>query len=374
MEKLELPLLKGNDREKCIPLTVIVGLICLVVFFLLASLALTFKSGYKLHYDENSSLNYVVNLKPNDFGMKSISNSNSKDNERVIISSLIDNIDADFRYTFKSKDNLALEYSYYIKATVKVGDSDGKSFYEDTDVILDKKKFNDLSNNMFSVDEKVTVDYEKYNAKARQFINTYGISADSKLVVGLYVDVVGKHADFDTKLSDNAVVELSIPLTTKTSEIKLNYELSNSNDKVMQYQSTIINNPVLFGFAITLSVLDLIAMAVIIIWIIMNRDHNTLYRKKLEKILKDYERYISETVITERVEDMMKTRSLRIEVVKDFEGLIDIRDSLGKPILFHEERPGQEAVFYILSDRVGYIYVMKATDFKKKKVSKKNSK
>lgn len=374
MEKLELPLLKGNDREKCIPLTVIVGLICLVVFFLLASLALTFKSGYKLHYDENSSLNYVVNLKPNDFGMKSISNSNSKDNERVIISSLIDNIDADFRYTFKSKDNLALEYSYYIKATVKVGDSDGKSFYEDTDVILDKKKFNDLSNNMFSVDEKVTVDYEKYNAKARQFINTYGISADSKLVVGLYVDVVGKHADFDTKLSDNAVVELSIPLTTKTSEIKLNYELSNSNDKVMQYQSTIINNPVLFGFAITLSVLDLIAMAVIIIWIIMNRDHNTLYRKKLEKILKDYERYISETVITERVEDMMKTRSLRIEVVKDFEGLIDIRDSLGKPILFHEERPGQEAVFYILSDRIGYIYVMKATDFKKKKVSKKNSK
>ena len=108
-------------------------------------------------------------------------------------------------------------------------------------------------------------------------------------------------------------------------------------------------------------------MVSIIIWIIKNRDHNTLYKKKLDKILKDYERYISETVITERVEDMMKTRSLRIEVVKDFEGLIDIRDSLGKPILFHEERPGQEAVFYILSDRVGYIYVMRANDFKKKK-------
>ena len=87
----------------------------------------------------------------------------------------------------------------------------------------------------------------------------------------------------------------------------------------------------------------------------------------MNKILRDYDRYISETVITERVEDMMKTRSLRIELIKTFEGLIDIRDNLGKPILFHEERPGEEAIFYIITDRVGYIYVMRKDDFDKKK-------
>lgn len=363
MEKMELPLLKGSDREKCIPLTVIIGLVCLVVFFLLASLALTFKSNYKLHYSENSNLDYTVNLKDNSFGMKTI----RKDDGKEIISSLIDNIDAKFSYNFKSNENIGLEYSYYVKATVEVNNTDGKNFYEDDEMIIEKKKFSDLSNNMFKIDEKVSIDYGKYNELARQFINTYGLSADANLVVGLYVDVVGKHANFDKKLSDSAVIELTIPLTTKTAEIKPNYQLSNSQDQILQYRSTIINNPYLFGFAITLSVLDLIAMAVIIIWIIKNRDHNTLYKKKLEKILKDYERYISETVITERVEDMMKTRSLRIEVVKDFDGLIDIRDSLGKPILFHEERPGQEAVFYILADRVGYIYVMRANDFKKEK-------
>lgn len=356
-------MLKGSDREKCIPLTVIIGLVCLVVFFLLASLALTFKSNYKLHYSENSNLDYTVNLKDNSFGMKTI----RKDDGKEIISSLIDNIDAKFSYNFKSNENIGLEYSYYVKATVEVNNTDGKNFYEDDEMLIEKKKFSDLSNNMFKIDEKVSIDYGKYNELARQFINTYGLSADANLVVGLYVDVVGKHANFDKKLSDSAVIELTIPLTTKTAEIKPNYQLSNSQDQILQYRSTIINNPYLFGFAITLSVLDLIAMAVIIIWIIKNRDHNTLYKKKLEKILKDYERYISETVITERVEDMMKTRSLRIEVVKDFDGLIDIRDSLGKPILFHEERPGQEAVFYILADRVGYIYVMRANDFKKKK-------
>ncbi len=363
MEKMELPLLKGSDREKCIPLTVIIGLIGLVIFFLLASLALTFKSNYKLHYSENSNLDYTVNLKDNSFGMKPITKSDDKE----IISSLVDTIDAKFSYNFKSNENLGLEYSYYVKASVQVDNSEGKNFYKEDEMLIEKKEFSDLSNNMFKINENVNINYEKYNNLAKQFVNTYGISADAKLVVGLYIDVVGKHANFDKKLSDSAVVELSIPLTTKTTEIKLNYQLSNSQDQILQYKSTIINNPYLFGIAVTLGVIDLIAMISIIIWIIKNRDHNTLYKKKLDKILKDYERYISETVITERVEDMMKTRSLRIEVVKDFDGLIDIRDSLGKPILFHEERPGQEAVFYILSDRVGYIYVMRANDFKKKK-------
>ena len=43
---------------------------------------------------------------------------------------------------------------------------------------------------------------------------------------------------------------------------------------------------------------------------------------------------------------------------------MDIRDNLSKPILFHEERPGEEAIFYILADRVGYIYMMRVEDFK----------
>ena len=64
---------------------------------------------------------------------------------------------------------------------------------------------------------------------------------------------------------------------------------------------------------------------------------------------------------------MLKTRSLRIEVVKSFNALMDIRDSLNKPILYHEEKLGEEAVFYIISENIGYIYVMNVEDFKKKK-------
>ncbi len=105
MEKMELPLLKGSDREKCIPITVIVGLIGLVVFFLTCIFSFNFiKVIISYIIVKNSNLDYTVNLKDNSFGMKTI----RKDENKEIISSLVDTIDAKFSYNFKSNENLGL--------------------------------------------------------------------------------------------------------------------------------------------------------------------------------------------------------------------------------------------------------------------------
>lgn len=364
-EKLELPLLKGSDREKCIPASIIVGTIILLFILLIAFFSLTVKGTYTLHYNEKSDLDYKVYLKKNPhFKEKYL----GKDMQ--YISNLIDYVDADFDYTFVSGENIGLEYSYYITASVLINNSDGKNIFTEKETIVNRQKFSDLSNNTFNVKEDVKIKYDKYNDLAKSVIDEYGLNADSTLVVSLYVDVSGKHAKFEKKISDEAVINLKIPLTSKTVDIEMDYELSNSTDEVLQYQSTAIKNPILFGISLFLALVDIAAIIAIIVWVIKNRDSQTLYNKKLDRILKDYERYICETVITERVEDMMKTRSLRIEIVKSFEGLVDIRDNLGKPILYHEERPGEEAVFYIITDRVGYIYVMRAADLKRKKYKK----
>lgn len=365
-EKVELPLLKGSDREKCIPVAVIVGVVFFLVVFLIACLSLTFKGTYTLHYSENSNLDYKVFLKENNFY-----NEKYLGKDKQYISTLIDYVDATFDYTFKSDENIGLEYTYYVTANVLVNNSEGKNIYQKAETIIDKKKFTDISNDAFRVNENLQISYDKYNRLAKSFIEEYNITADAELVVSLYVDVVGKHAEFDKKISDKAAVSLKIPLTIRTVDIEMDYDLSNSVDEVLQYRSTAITNPTLFTIAVILAIIDVCAIVAIIVWIIINRDSETLYNRRLNKILKDYDRYISETIITERVEDMMKTRSLRIEIVKSFEGLIDIRDNLGKPILFHEERPGEEAIFYIITDRTGYIYVMRADDFKHKNRKKK---
>ena len=67
MEKVELPILRGNNSKRSIPMTVTVGLIILVILLLITSLSLTFKKTYKINYSDSSDLDYKVYLKKNPY-------------------------------------------------------------------------------------------------------------------------------------------------------------------------------------------------------------------------------------------------------------------------------------------------------------------
>lgn len=361
MEKVELPILRGNNSKKSIPMTISVGLIILVVLLLITSLSLTFKKTYKINYSDSSDLDYKVYLKKNShFKSKYLGK------DKQYISSLIDYVDADFTYKFSSEDDIDIDYEYYIIATLNVTNTDGKVIYDKKEYLQSVKKAN-AENNALSINENVKVDYDKYNRMAKTFIDEYGLTANANLVVSLMVDVRGKNSHFDKTISDSGVIKLNIPLTTKIVDISMDYDLSNNKNATLQQREAVIKNKVLFTGGIVFIIIDILAICAIVAYIVFTRDEKENYRVTLNKILRDNERYISETVITERVEDMLKTRSLRIEVVKSFNALMDIRDSLNKPILYHEEKLGEEAVFYIISENIGYIYVMNVEDFKKKK-------
>ena len=361
---IELPLLKGKPKEKYIPLSVGIGALVLLMLLLIASFAFTIKRTIKLHYSERSNIDYKVYLKPNDYYNEKYLGKNKK-----YVASLIDNINTDFDYTFKSDDKLDLNYSYYVVAKVEVNDGQNKNIYTKEEIIKPKQT-PDATNQTIKIHENVVVDYDKYNKIASSFIDQYKLTANAKLTVSLMIDIEGKHSKFDNKLTNKEVVSYKIPLTEKTVDVEMDYKLSNDADQVIQHKQAFVNNKFLLTFIIVLMVVDVLAIIYVVYWVIVNRDNETKYIKKLEKIKRDYSRYISETIITERVEDMMLTRSLRIEVIKKFEDLLDIRDSLNKPILFHEERPNEEAVFYILTDRIGYLYIMRADDFKDEKKKK----
>ena len=90
-----------------------------------------------------------------------------------------------------------------------------------------------------------------------------------------------------------------------------------------------------------------------------------LFEERLKNILTDYSRYISETKVVESIQSLVETRSLRIVLLKTFDGLIAVRDNVNKPILYQNEKT--RAVFYIISDNIGYIYIMKVSDFESSK-------
>ena len=362
MDKIELPLLKGNNEEKYIPYTLIIGIVILIILLVLTSLSLTISKTYKIHYSDNSNLDYRVYLKENPYFETPYLGK-----DKQYMSSLIDYIDADFDYSFKSEDNIDLDYSYYIVAKMSIASQDGKSIYDKTDYLLNKKKVSVNSNSSFNVNESVKIDYQKYNKLAKEFIERYNITSNATLTVSLQVNVNGSRNEFDKQINEDGVILMEIPLTNKTVDITMNYDLSNNKDAVLQYSKASIKNKPLFFISVSLIIIEIIAIAGILIYIISQRDAHALYQAKLNKILKDNERYINETLITERVEDMLKTKSLRIVMVKSFNDLLNIRDSLNRPILYHEEKIGIECVFYIISESIGYIYVMSVDDFKKEK-------
>lgn len=346
-----------GETKKTIPVTVISGILVLLVIILIGCLSLTFQKEYSVNYTDKSNLDYNVYLKPNEFYTDEYLPKNKN-----YVSTLINYIDANFDYEFESSDKLDLEYNYYIKADVLVNNAQGKNIFKQEETLLESKSFQDANDNKFKINENVIIDYVKYNQLATNFVSKYEISADSKVVVSLYVDVVGKHSEFDKKLQDKAVISLEIPLTNKQVDIAMDYKLSNNKNEVFQYKATLIKNPILFGLSIVLAIIDVATIIGLLLYIVNNRDNVTLYKQKLKKILRDYNGYICETNNFKRADI---DKDLRLEYVKTFDDIINIRDSIEKPILFHEERRGERAIFYLIDENVAYIYVMRAVDMKK---------
>lgn len=349
-----------GSREELIPLSIILGLVILIILGCVLSISFDFRKTRTMHYEEKSDLDYKVYLKENEFY-----DTPYLPKDKKYISALINYIDASFAYSFKSEENIDLKYSYYIDAKLKIDYVSGENIYEKTYILLDKKMLSNTTN-MFNIQENVDIDYDKYNTIAKQFINQYKINGKASLEVSLRVDVLGEHENFIENINDKGVVKLNIPLLEEVNNIEMDYNLINNKDAVLEYNSTKIKNIPLFIISIALMILDIIATTIVVINIIKNRDATTLYDIKLNKIKKEYDAYLSETVATQGLDDLYNEKKLRIVLIKSFEELLDARDNLKKPILFNEEIPGKETLFYIISDNTVYLYVMHVDSFKKR--------
>lgn len=338
---------------------IIIGIFILIVLGLIGWFNSSFHNTYKLHYSENSDLDYKVYLDDNNYFDEDYLGKN-----KVYVSSLINKINTEFKYSFKTDTKLDLTYSYYIDAKVQINTAEGKNILEKKYKVLDNKEIQDV-NNSFTIDEKdISIDYKKYNELASSFLDRYSIDGEALLKVGLYVNVQGNNEKFEQGLSDNAVVSLTIPLTKRTTDISLKYDLSNNKDAVLQYKKGNSKAIVL----IVIVILSAIDIAFMVYVYLVQRNLKTpeeLFEERLKNILTDYSRYISETKVVESIQSLVETRSLRIVLLKTFDGLIAVRDNVNKPILYQNEKT--RAVFYIISDNIGYIYIMKVSDFESSK-------
>lgn len=297
-------------------------------------------------YSENGDVNYTVGLKENEYYSNSY-----LEKENQYISTLIDSVNANFKYNLNTKEDISCEYSYKIRADVNViEDSTHKTIYNFSEDLLEQQsgKFS----GDIDINKNVLIDYNKYNDLINEFVTTYNLeNSTSTLTVGLYVNLDGK--------DKGSVISMDIPLTQNTLAFNVNKSLGNNVNNIgnvaLNAKDTKANKiklPIIF------MIIDLIALAAIIIYLKVNETDEEKYDGQVRKILNNYGSFIS------KVEDELDMKDYQILKVGNFIDLLEIRDTMHLPIIMVENKENKSACFMITTNNnILYFYSLGVTQY-----------
>jgi len=328
--------------------------------FLVILVATTFwismavKKTITLYYKENSNINYLVYVKQDEFYTEPFLPKGMQ-----YPASSINYIDINFNYNFKMNEQINYDYYYYIEADVKVFDQTNHDniIFQKKQKLVDDKVYTDQEGLAFSIDENLKVNYGEYNDLIRDFKSSYNLTADSSLTLTMYIYVEGDYKNLEEPIRAHNAMDLVIPLTTQTIDISLDYKEINNSDVIKETSAKGTLSNLFLGISIFILALTLISLVDLIGYILKAVKRKTPYQKKLQAILREYDR----TIVTVSNSTALSCDTNFIEV-STFEEILDVSDRLEQPILFYEIQKGQRSEFIVRKDNDTYFYIIDADD------------
>ena len=342
----------SSKKRKVIAMYVCVIVLLSLIFIYFAGIFFSKTKNEYVKYVEDSNIDYKVYLKENDFFEK-----NYADSEKQYIASLIDYIDANFKYSIDTGNkNIDFSYSYYVDAVVDVKEkTTNKSLYSYTDVLSKTKVAYSDKDSRIDIDKNIKIDYNKYNDLIKKFVSIYSLGdTESTLTVNLHVKTIGSCQEFSEEKNNDSVVSLIIPLTTKTIAIDLSNDLAESSDSILlcnkKYNDFIfLISPIIF------LLLDIFAINLLCVYISNHRSSYDKYKIELKKIVTNYHSYI------QKINTRFDFKKYRVVEVDSFNDMLEIRDSLQQPILMleNQEQTGTE---FIIPTNTDLLYVFEISE------------
>ena len=337
------------ERKVLIYLIIVLGCAILSTIFLTRS----FSTGKQEHisYKEQSNIDYKVYLKKNDFY-----ETKYLDKDMVYVASLIKRIDVNIKYLFDIDEKSNINFEYDIIGKLAITDNDEKDvFFEKEYTLLENKKDGMKDSKNYGINENVSINYDYYNNLANKFRSDYGIETKSNLII--YFKVNQKSAeDNKYKLDTNSTMSLTIPLSEKAINIKMDTKEINKESQLYRDTAVVVSN---YIYAIV-SVILIIVLAIFIgplIKLLLNmRTKKSTYDKYVERVLNEYDRLIVETTTPP---NMDATNIIRVH---SFNELLDVRDNLSLPIKYYVINVHQKCNFYINHGDELYLLILKAVD------------
>lgn len=337
---------------------VFITLIFIIIVMLFTKKPKDDKTTKDIVYIENSKLDYKVYLKENDFFEKKY-----LEQENQYIASLIDFIEANFKYELEaSEKGLDYKYKYKIVAEVNVEDkTNHKSLYKFEENLIELKEYEHNTKTKLTINESIKVDYNRYNDIIKRFVDIYDLdNSNASVIVNMYVDILDDITTDNAKKNTPAI-SLTIPLTTDTMEIDI------ESNEIFENSGNIcknINQVKKIYIAIILLILDIILAIKLTIFMKDTKNEKAVYNMRLKKIMSNYGSYI------QKLNNEYDFEKRQILEVKSFEDLLQIKEILNKPILMTEKKFVMETFFFIPNEDGVYVFELKAGNLRKNRAKR----
>lgn len=311
------------------------------------------KEKVSVSYQEASSIDYKVYLKENNFFEVPY-----LEKDKTYITKLIDYIAINYYYNIKFSEVMNGEYVYYIRAIIEANKSENQTgSYWSKEYRLTENNTIKLENeDSFTINEKIDVNYDKYNDLLTEFKKQYGLSVDGVLKVELVVDSTAKDEKLTKPITTNSLVTLNIPLTKLAIETSIDASGNNDKNEVVEYikiDKKIYTFYKIFGFIVILGALFL---TFILFKIIYENKKKHMYERTLKKIISNYDG------IMVSVSEMPSIEDLNVIKAKSFDELIDAHSEVRMPINYYHEK--NRAKFVLINGNIAWLYILDKKDFK----------
>ena len=340
-------------------MTLIFALVIVSLVATLASstLAALLNNTHYVTYSEKSSVDYGVHLKDNDFYDESFLGK-----DYAYIATLIDTVEASFDYSviMQSEGDVSFDYTYRIDSVVEIKHKhSGKVLYAPVYNEIAEVAGSEVGKGI-GLERTVFVDYDKYNAVAKSFIDTYELEnlADACLVLQMIVDVKQTSDAFHSNENkDSYVSSLSIPLSMDTVEIKITSEIPAEEQKILSYTTENISDTfrnVAICFAVATALLALLLW----LYAYLSRNIDITYDIKVAKLMRNYKSFI------QRIRNSFDTEGYQVLLINSFGEMLEIRDTIQSPILMEENGDRTCSKFFIpTATKILYLFEIKVDDY-----------
>ncbi len=316
------------------------------------SYSFTGKQEITLKYEENADIDYKVKQ----FEDSITNTSNGEVNS--YISSLVDDISTDFKYTYKLDKKADIKYSYYIDATMEVNDkSNNSTLYKKNNKLMKQVNKEEQDVDSITINQNINVDYSNYNKIANSIISydESNTNITGNVLLKMYVDIEVNCDGFDEKITKSQVVEVVIPLLSKQVNVSLAKKV-NESDVYLINKAPELKNKGLLYVGISLLIVDTLFFLMGASFIFRANPKKTKYCKLRDGILRDYDRIIV------NAKSFPKISKHNIIDCYSFSELLDAQRLLEKPIIYFEIIKNQKSVFIIIGETDVYEYTLKECD------------